>query len=234
MLGTTRIITRTAEAKQKTEEKGIDEQVRLAVLASIANDKYAVDGTMLEEALTNSFGEDGYTISGNSSSGWKIKVGDLSYKINSKGEIKEAVTSVKMKDKNNDDVTITKSNVGTYYGEVVDYTKNTIDTDSDETADTSMTYRLFYIDFDGLFGDAGTIYLKADYGYSTVDNSGYNNNYCTPNKYWWLASASDDDEDYLCIVYGTSYLSCEYYEEAYGFCPLVSLKSTVTHKFVNK
>ena len=158
LTGDNGIITRTAEAKQKTEEKGIDEQVKLAVMASIANDKYAVDGTMLEEALTNSFGEDGYTLSGNSSSGWKITVGDYSYKINSKGEIKEAVTSVKIKDVDGTVQNVTKSDLANYYGKKVDYSAG------------GATFRIFYIDFDGKYGDPGIIYLKADYSDSRTTN----------------------------------------------------------------
>ncbi len=53
------------------------------------------------------------------------------------------------------------SNLDAIYGQkVVNYAKN-----GDNT-----TYRIFYIDFEGKYGDPGTIYLKADYDGSRTMN----------------------------------------------------------------
>ena len=49
-------------------------------------------------------------------------------------------------------ITLTKANVQEYYGQVV----------TNYSATNSATWRLFYVDFDGDFGDEGKIYLKAD------------------------------------------------------------------------
>ena len=49
-------------------------------------------------------------------------------------------------------VILTKENAPLYYGKVV----------TNYNSSTSATWRLFYIDFDGKYGDAGKIYLKAD------------------------------------------------------------------------
>ena len=69
-------------------------------------------------------------------------------------------------------------------------------------------------------------------GNNTLDYTGYNSMYCgrngsTGNYWWWLASPSADDSNYVCFVYGGSaYLGSDSYSYAYGVCPLVSLKSS--------
>ena len=57
-------------------------------------------------------------------------------------------------------VTLTKENVADYYGKVV----------TNYSATSSATWRLFYVDFDGDFGDEGKIYLKADQVSTTALN----------------------------------------------------------------
>ena len=49
-------------------------------------------------------------------------------------------------------VTLTKSNAPEYYGKVV----------TNYDSPTPVTWKLFYIDFDGKYGEAGKIYLKAE------------------------------------------------------------------------
>ena len=63
---------------------------------------------------------------------------------------KVAVESVQIKDASGIVQTVRKTDVANWYGKKVDYT-------------TGGTYRIFYIDFDGEFGDSGKIYLRADY-----------------------------------------------------------------------
>ena len=69
-------------------------------------------------------------------------------------------------------------------------------------------------------------------GNNTLDYTGYNSMYCGKNGskgdyWWWLASPSADDSNYVCFVYGGSaYLGSDSYSYAYGVCPLVSLKSS--------
>ena len=67
-------------------------------------------------------------------------------------------------------VTITKDNVGTYLGKVVtNYvpTKNSV-TIGSTVYEVSTQYRLYYVDFDGKYGEKNGVFLKAD---------------CTSNKY---------------------------------------------------
>lgn len=59
----------------------------------------------------------------------------------------------------------------------------------------------------------------------------YNSMYCgqngTKTGYWWLASPSAVNSDYLCYVYGdNAKLSYQYYSSNIGVSPLVSLKSS--------
>ncbi len=56
-------------------------------------------------------------------------------------------------------INLTTENVSTYYGREVNYTANDSDT---------AVWRLFYVDFEGKYGEKNTIYLKAD-PYSTVE-----------------------------------------------------------------
>ena len=61
-------------------------------------------------------------------------------------------------------VTITKENVADYLGKVVtNYvpTATTV-TVGEETYTVSNNYRLYYVDFDGKYGEANGVYLKAD------------------------------------------------------------------------
>ena len=61
-------------------------------------------------------------------------------------------------------VTITKDNVGTYLGKVVtNYvpTKNSV-TIGSTVYEVSTQYRLYYVDFDGKYGEKNGVYLKAD------------------------------------------------------------------------
>ena len=69
-------------------------------------------------------------------------------------------------------------------------------------------------------------------GTDSLDYKGYNSMYAgiKGNKlgYWWLASPSSNNSNYVCIVYGGSaYLTGDYYD-AYCVGPLVSLPSTFT------
>ena len=61
-------------------------------------------------------------------------------------------------------VTITKDNVGTYLGKVVSNYKPTATTVTvgSTTYTVSNKYRLYYVDFDGKYGENNGVYLKAD------------------------------------------------------------------------
>lgn len=75
-------------------------------------------------------------------------------------------------------VTLTKENFGQYLGKVV--TNYTPTTTTVQGATVSTTYRLYYVDFDGKYGEKNSIYLKAD---------------CTSsNKNLTLDSTSIEDE----------------------------------------
>ena len=72
-------------------------------------------------------------------------------------------------------VVVNKDNVKNYLGKAVSYTDN--------DADTNLTYRLFYVDFDNKYGDgAGTVYLMADYDSSLKSTlSSFYSNYSSAN-----------------------------------------------------
>ena len=70
-------------------------------------------------------------------------------------------------------------------------------------------------------------------GDNTLDYTGYNSMYCGKNGstgryYWWLASPSAYDSNYVCYVYGyDANLNYNGYSYALGVCPLVSLKTGI-------
>ena len=67
---------------------------------------------------------------------------------------------------------------------------------------------------------------------NTLDYMGYNSMYCgkngsTGSYYWWLASPSANDSNYVCGVYGNvAFLGISDCSDTNGLCPLVSLKSS--------
>ena len=62
---------------------------------------------------------------------------------------------------------------------------------------------------------------------NSIDNTGYNSMYAKLGTYWWLASPSSDNSDYVCSV-NNSYLYYSHYNPTRGVGPLVSLPSTFT------
>ncbi len=87
---------------------------------------------------------------------------------------KSSVEAVTFKDSDGKEVTVTKSNVSKYYGELVKYKANDNDT---------KHYQLFYIDFDNKYGDgAGTIYLRTSTNDGKVDFKTIIENYKDDNR----------------------------------------------------
>ena len=67
---------------------------------------------------------------------------------------------------------------------------------------------------------------------NTLDYTGYNSMYCGKNGstgryYWWLASPSAYDSDFVCLVRGSNDTlnGDDLGSGVFGVCPLVSLKS---------
>ena len=98
LTGDNGVLNRAVAAKQKSEDAGVTEEIRLAVLAAMTNDQYTVDEDILEEALTSAFGEKGtdYKMAGSSSSGWTIEVKAVSYKVTASGNIKKVEQPVEI------------------------------------------------------------------------------------------------------------------------------------------
>ena len=61
---------------------------------------------------------------------------------------------------------------------------------------------------------------------ATIDSMYYPGN----SQFYWLASPSANDTYYVLLVsyYNGGYVTCTTYRNSYAFCPLVSLKSTVS------
>ena len=80
-----------------------------------------------------------------------------------------------------------------------------------------------------LGGNQSTV-SNSDYktGNNTIDNSGFEQMYCKPNTYMWLASPSAGGSNAVCRVGGDSAdLGSGAYGLAYSLAPLVSLSSDV-------
>ena len=80
---------------------------------------------------------------------WIVEENGKKFKIKPDGTVIEKV-SVKILDVDGVEHLVAEEDVGNWYGKAVSNYKD------------NATYRIFYIDFDGDFGDIGTIYLKAE------------------------------------------------------------------------
>ena len=186
------IITKSKEAKIKTEKSRTIEKINLAILTAMTKGDGDIDNATLREELE----KEGLTVKteGNNLP-WDVSDGKYIYRINedytveeveginlSKKEIKlasgknETITAtltegtavITIRGKNSGvsttcTVTVKKSRISVtteqivanpdkYYGQVAqNYTAG------------GKTYRIFYIDTEGKFGDKNTVYLKADW-----------------------------------------------------------------------
>lgn len=80
-----------------------------------------------------------------------------------------------------------------------------------------------------LGGNQSTV-SNSDYytGNNTIDNSGFEQMYCKPNTYMWLASPSAYSGNNVCSVDGyNANLNYNYYDTTNSLAPLVSLSSDV-------
>ena len=68
------IITQAKDAKQQTEKASIEEAIDLAALSAEMSDD---PDTVLKQELDKSFGEDGYSITGDAKNGWTVTVGNV-------------------------------------------------------------------------------------------------------------------------------------------------------------
>ena len=82
-LETIGILNQAARAKEETEQANIDEQLKLAVIASMTNDKHEIDN--LQEALNNQFGE-GKATASPVKGGWSVSIDDKEYMVYHNGE----------------------------------------------------------------------------------------------------------------------------------------------------
>lgn len=159
VLGNNGLITKAKEAKEMYESSSKKEKIGMAVQACMINNSKEIKLDDLKESIKNQVPD--AVIDGNS---FPVIVDLESEKvsIDKSGNVKTCVKSVKLKIDNKEQE-ITEKNVADYYGrEVENYTQN----------DTK--YRLFYIDFEGKFGEMGTVYIMADYIAATESLSAYN------------------------------------------------------------
>lgn len=147
LTGQNGILNRATEAREKIKSAGNEESVKIAVMGSFdAGEKLTADKTIknIENEVSGStvYGEDFPIV---------VNVEKESYIVNSDGSIEKfpGTVNIKIGDKTE---TITREEAPNYYGKIVsNYTQK------------GTTYRLFYIDFDGMFGMPGTAYIIADY-----------------------------------------------------------------------
>ena len=147
VLGNNGIIAKAKEAKETYGLSSKKEKIGMAVQACMINDSKEIKLDDLKESIKNQVPD--AVIDGNNFP-VIVDLGSEKVSIDKSGNVKTCGKSVKLKIDNKEQE-ITEKNVADYYGrEVENYTQN----------DTK--YRLFYIDFEGKYGDAGTSYIIAD------------------------------------------------------------------------
>jgi hypothetical protein len=112
---------------------------------------------------------------------------------------------IKMNDSESKKKIIIPNNLGKYLGKAVKYTPSNPSTDYG----TGSTYRLFYIDFTGKYGEEeGTIYLKADcdgknVALTSLPTNSSSDNYAVMQKLnpsWVKVDSFQDNETYISRV----------------------------------
>ena len=140
------ILTRTKEAKEKTEKENIIEQVNLAIMTATTEGTGTIDTSKLREELEK---KEIKVETIESSLPWKVSAGNLVLKIDENLTIEEISGKMKI----SASAKQIASDPERYYGKVAEnYTQG------------GLTYRIFYVDTENKFGDGvNTVYLKADY-----------------------------------------------------------------------
>ena len=140
------ILTRTKEAKEKTEKENIIEQVNLAIMTATTEGTGTIDTSKLREELEK---KEIKVETIESSLPWKVSAGNLVLKIDENLTIEEISGKMKI----SASAKQIASDPERYYGKVAEnYTQG------------GLKYRIFYVDTENKFGDgANTVYLKADY-----------------------------------------------------------------------
>ena len=85
LTGDNSILNQVSTAKEQTLEKGVLEQINLAIIASKANENAKLDPGVLENELRGYFGDD---VTGDSTKGWTVKSGNNTYKVSTDGTVK--------------------------------------------------------------------------------------------------------------------------------------------------
>ena len=164
LTGNNGVLTRAGEAKENTEVEQIIEEARLDILDKMTIKKSnKITELELREILEPKYGT--VSTGHNSINDETLTSKDGKYIIQV-SKIYNVDISVKIKDLNGQIQEVTKDDLATYYGKKVDYDEN------------GAIYRIFYIDFDGKYGEPGTIYLKGEGNGDSVGGY-YINSYST-------------------------------------------------------
>jgi hypothetical protein len=206
MLGNNGVLSKSQEAVTEYEEATVKEDVLMAwssceISYESTQDKSAgKESFFTPEKLNESLAGKGtvslvkYVSDGESAIVYKTDKNNTEYivKIDTHGNV-YIESDVSLIGTDGNPIKITSLNLNQYLGKKVDYTpassgKITLGDDTSPIT-TSTTYRLFYIDFEGKYGDRGTIYLKADWANAArhivlSTNSTENNKYLELNPMW--------------------------------------------------
>lgn len=150
LTGQNGIINKASSTKENKEKEETKTKIDLAVTSALYDglEDDEIDLNTLNDELV----KDSITIVKKETQNalpWIVEENGKKFKIKPDGTVIEKV-SVKILDKDGVEHLVAEEDVKDWYGKaVINYKDN-------------ATYRIFYIDFDGDFGDIGTIYLKAD------------------------------------------------------------------------
>ena len=150
LTGNNGTINRATSIKENKEKQDVKSKIDLAVTSALYDglEDDDIDLDTLEEELQ----KDSINIIRKDTEDalpWIVEENGKKFKIKPDGTVIEKV-SVKILDVDGVEHLVAEEDVGNWYGKAVSNYKD------------NATYRIFYIDFDGDFGDIGTIYLKAE------------------------------------------------------------------------
>ncbi len=176
LTGDNGILTRAGEAKEKTEDAQLEEQVKLATLSAITNGRGNITDTSLKNELKkNVNGLSDSNITGNDKYGWTVKVEDKGYYIAPNGDVNEAswvensdgtidrldgvVKGIKIGDK------INETSTRTVDGKTFDGQWRVLGVENGQLLLVSANY----VDFQGSLGPEGTPLIQLQ-GSNGIDN----------------------------------------------------------------
>ena len=124
LTGDNGILKRAGEAREKTDNAGTEEKIKMSVLATMTSESGQIkDATLRNELKNNLDGLSDSNITGNEKYGWLVKIENKGYSISTNGEVNEAFWE-EIRDENGNIIEIRRIDgtvTGLKIGDIINY-----------------------------------------------------------------------------------------------------------------